>query len=238
MTSIRMSVIGLLVALLAIGCGGSASSAPADAGNDTGAAASEDAGGGTEATPVPAGDGGASAEEAARVGEALVPPNSTEVSKTTTDTYWYVLYESTDSPETLKGWYENEIPKTGMKIDLHDLGRWVVRVEHRARRVWVVRRRGHGRSVREWVGQFGDRGGRQLMGSTRRPILVLATVTLAVASGACGGTASGSSPGPASPSTGAAGAAATTVAAAPASAEAPASEAPDVGGTAGGSAIS
>lgn len=116
MTSIRMSVIGLLVALLAMGCGGSASSAPADAGNDTGAAASEDAGGGTEATPVPAGDGGASAEEAARVGEALVPPNSTEVSKTTTDTYWYVLYESTDSPETLKGWYENEIPKTGMKI--------------------------------------------------------------------------------------------------------------------------
>ena len=109
--------MALLVALLVAGCGGSAaSSAPADAGGDTGAAASADAGSGTETTPEPAGDAGGTAEDAAKVGEQLKPPNATEVSKTTTDTYWYVLYESTDSPDSLKGYYEDLIPKTGMQI--------------------------------------------------------------------------------------------------------------------------
>ena len=117
MTSIRTSVMALLVALLVVGCGGSAaSSAPADAGNGTGAAASADAGSGAEATPAPADNGGGTAEDAAKLGDALVPPNSSEVSKTTTDTYWYVLYESTDSPDSLKAYYEGQIPKTGMKI--------------------------------------------------------------------------------------------------------------------------
>jgi hypothetical protein len=117
MTSIRTSVMALLVALLLVGCGGSAaSSAPADPGTDTGAAATGESEGESEATPETGGDTGGATEDAVKVGEALVPPNSTEVSKTTTDTYWYVLYESTDSPDTLKSYYENEIPKTGMQI--------------------------------------------------------------------------------------------------------------------------
>ena len=36
--------------------------------------------------------------------------------KTTTDTYWYVVYESTDSPEALKAYYDSQIPKTGLMI--------------------------------------------------------------------------------------------------------------------------
>jgi hypothetical protein len=114
MTSIRMSVMALLVALMVMGCGGS--NAPADPGNDTGAAATTEAENGTETTPEPQGDTGGTAEDAAAAGEALIPPNSTEVSKTTTDTYWYVVYESTDSPESLKTWYEDKIPDTGMKV--------------------------------------------------------------------------------------------------------------------------
>jgi hypothetical protein len=117
MTSIRTSALALLVTLAVAGCGGSAaSSAPADAGGDTGAAASADAGSGTETTPEPAGDAAGAAEDAAQLGDQLKPPNASEVSKTTTDTYWYVLYESTDSPDSLKGYYEDLIPKTGMKI--------------------------------------------------------------------------------------------------------------------------
>jgi hypothetical protein len=117
MTSIRTSALALLVALVVAGCGGSAaSSAPADAGSDTGAAASADGGSGTETTPEPAGDTGGAAEDAAKLGDQLKPPNASEVSKTTTDTYWYVLYESTDSADSLKGYYEDLIPKTGMKI--------------------------------------------------------------------------------------------------------------------------
>ena len=60
---------------------------------------------------------------------------STEVSKTTTDTYWYVLYESTDSPDGLKGYYEDLIPKTGMKIISTTSASGAYVVGHRARRV-------------------------------------------------------------------------------------------------------
>jgi hypothetical protein len=111
-----LGVGALVVALTVAACGGSAAtSAPDDAGagtgNDSGAAASVDAGGGDTG-----GGTGSAAEDAAKVGEQLVPPNSTEQVKTTTDTYWYVTYESTDSPETLKTHYESQIPKTGLQI--------------------------------------------------------------------------------------------------------------------------
>lgn len=121
MRTIRTSgAIAVLFALVAAGCGGSAaSSAPADAGSGTGnggasgAASVEPA---AATTPEPAGNGGASGTNAEQVGDQLKPPNATETSKTTTDTYWYVLYHSTDSADSLKGFYEGQIPKTGLKI--------------------------------------------------------------------------------------------------------------------------
>ncbi len=122
MTSIRTSVIALLVALVVVGCGSSAaSSAPADAGNGTGAAATADAGSGSGAAAAAdsgsgSGSGTGSAEEAAAVGDQLKPPNSSETSKTTTEGYWYAVYHSTDSPDSLKSFYEGQIPKAGLKI--------------------------------------------------------------------------------------------------------------------------
>jgi hypothetical protein len=112
-----LGVVALVVALIVAACGGSAAtSAPDDGGagtgGDSGAAASVDAGG----AGTGGGTTGSAAEDAAKVGEQLVPPNSTEQVKTTTDTYWYVTYESTDSPETLKTHYESQIPKTGLQI--------------------------------------------------------------------------------------------------------------------------
>jgi hypothetical protein len=118
MTSIRAtSVMALLVLVLVAACGSSAASSPsADSGAGAGsggspAAAGTDSGNGPAATAVP----GAGAD-AAKVGEQLKPPNSNETSKTTTDTYWYVIYESTDSPDSLKSFYETQIPRAGMKV--------------------------------------------------------------------------------------------------------------------------
>jgi hypothetical protein len=119
MRSNRWLGVGVLVAAAVVaGCGGSAATSdPCDGGSGTepsaGApapAASVDTGG------TGGGTTGGAAEDAANVGEQLKPPNSTEVVRTTTDTYWYVTYESSDSPETLKGFYESQIPKTGLQI--------------------------------------------------------------------------------------------------------------------------
>jgi hypothetical protein len=118
MMSIRSSAgAALLIALLVAGCGGSATPAGS-------ADASTGDGNGTDASPSVAstepgastGGSGGTAEDAANLGGQLVPPNSSELVKTTTDTYWYVTYDSTDSPETLKSYYEGQIPTTGLKI--------------------------------------------------------------------------------------------------------------------------
>ncbi len=172
--SIRSSgAFALLVALLVAGCGSSAAtSAPADVGTGSGSgatpAASADAGSGTADTPAPAAPvepGGGAAEDAAKVGEQLVPPNSTEAMKTTTDTYWYVTYESTDSPDALKAYYESQIPKTGLKIisttSVSGSYVWVIARDEFGR----LRRLGHGGAVGERVGQLGDRRGRQQLAS-------------------------------------------------------------------------
>jgi hypothetical protein len=118
MTTIRSSgapaALAALLMLVAAACGGSAaSSAPADAGTGSGSgngtAASADAGSGS-------GSGTAAASDAAKVGEQLQPPNSTETSKTTTGGYWYAIYHSSDSPDSLKSFFEGQIPKTGLQI--------------------------------------------------------------------------------------------------------------------------
>jgi hypothetical protein len=122
--SIRLTAgVLLLVALLMAGCGGSgAASSTPGASADTNASeapASEAPASEAPASTEPAasaGDSGGALEDAAKVGEQLAPPNSTEQSKTTTDSYWYVMYESTDSPDTLKAYYESQIPKTGLRV--------------------------------------------------------------------------------------------------------------------------
>jgi hypothetical protein len=62
------------------------------------------------------GGGGAVGADVEAVGKALVPPNSSEVTKTTAPDTWFVVYSSTDSLESLKSYYEATIPKTGLQI--------------------------------------------------------------------------------------------------------------------------
>jgi hypothetical protein len=47
---------------------------------------------------------------------ALVPPNSTEVSNTSAEGISFIIYESTDSVESLQSFYESAIPAAGMEI--------------------------------------------------------------------------------------------------------------------------
>jgi len=86
------------------GGGGSATEMP----QDTQAAAATDAGSG--------GGGGGGGDDVAAVASQLVPPNSTEISKTTAQDTWFVIYESTDSVDSLKHFYENAIASAGQKI--------------------------------------------------------------------------------------------------------------------------
>jgi hypothetical protein len=62
------------------------------------------------------GGGGGSAADVEAIGKALIPPNSTEVSKTTVPDTWFVVYSSTDSVDSLKSYYEGAISKTGLQI--------------------------------------------------------------------------------------------------------------------------
>ena len=48
--------------------------------------------------------------------DALIPPNSTEVLKTTSGNSIFASYTSTDSIESLTSHYESAIPGTGMEI--------------------------------------------------------------------------------------------------------------------------
>ena len=112
----RALVLPLLVFVL-VACGSSGASSngngngngngSSDAGEPTATtAASEDGGGG-------GGGGGGDVEQ---IAEQLVPPNSSETSRTTANGVIFVTYTSTDSPETLKGFYEDAIPRTGWNI--------------------------------------------------------------------------------------------------------------------------
>jgi hypothetical protein len=119
MQTFRSILAIAIVALLLAACGGSAATQQPAGGGGGG-------GGGGTATEVPAateaggggggGGGGGSGQDVEAVGNQLVPPNSTEVSKTTAEDTWFVIYESTDSVDSLKSFYENAVPKTGLRI--------------------------------------------------------------------------------------------------------------------------
>jgi len=50
------------------------------------------------------------------VANALVPPNSSEITRTSASGGLFVGYSSTDSADSLKSFYENAIPGSGMTI--------------------------------------------------------------------------------------------------------------------------
>jgi len=110
----RLLAILLIGALVVAACGGTAATQQPAGGGGGGTAtdvpAATDAGGGG------GGGGGGAGPDVEAVGNALVPPNSTEVSKTSAEGTWFVIYESTDSVDALKSFYEDAVPKTGLKI--------------------------------------------------------------------------------------------------------------------------
>ena len=60
--------------------------------------------------------GGGSNLDVEAVARALVPPNSTEVSKTTAPDTWFVIYETTESIDSLRSFYESAIPGAGLTV--------------------------------------------------------------------------------------------------------------------------
>jgi hypothetical protein len=123
---IRTRAMAGFVVALAIGLVGACSSSPAATLGPGGGGQSQ-APGVSIAIPslaipsiaipsIAIGGGGAAGADVEAVGKALVPPNSSEVTKTTAPDTWFVVYSSTDSLDSLKSYYEATIPKTGMQI--------------------------------------------------------------------------------------------------------------------------
>jgi hypothetical protein len=120
----RRAIAALLLAGLVAACGSSAATGPGSASADVAgsdqAAVSQpvevtpDAGGDTSGGGTGAGTG--SSVDIERVATALVPPNSTEITRTTATDTWFVVYETTDSIDSLKSFYEDAIPKTGLNV--------------------------------------------------------------------------------------------------------------------------
>ena len=90
------------------GDGGGDGSEPTDAPEPT--AATENGGGGGE------GGGGSGSTDLDAVFEQLTPPNASETSKTAADGIIFAVFESSDSIDSLKSFYEGAIPASGLQI--------------------------------------------------------------------------------------------------------------------------
>ena len=122
MHTTRLASALAIVSILLAACGGGAAATQGPAGET----ASTGGGGGGSATEMPeatqgaeatnAGGGGGGSDDVTAVANQLVPPNSTEISKTTAEDTWFVIYESTDSVDSLKHFYEGAIASAGQKI--------------------------------------------------------------------------------------------------------------------------
>jgi hypothetical protein len=125
--AVRWWVLAALVASLVVGCGSSAggtsspdgagptgdSAVPTEAAEPTPTESSADGGGDSGGGDTGGGGANLDIEVVAR---ALVPPNSSEISKTTADDTWFVMYETSESIDALKSFYEDAIPGTGLKV--------------------------------------------------------------------------------------------------------------------------
>ncbi len=113
-----LAIAGLLLALAA--CGGNNAGSSATSSN--GSTATSGSGQSTEATPTAAessgdgGGGGGSTTDLASLADQLVPPNSTQVVRTDAGNGLFIAYDSTDSLDSLKSFYENAIKNAGMTI--------------------------------------------------------------------------------------------------------------------------
>jgi len=116
----RSASAALLVLGLVAACGGAAPKETEQPGSTAGsgsdstpaAVATSDNGGGGGG----GGTGGGANPDVDAAAQALVPPNSTEVQKTSASGTFFGIYSSTDSIDSLKSYYQNTITKAGFKI--------------------------------------------------------------------------------------------------------------------------
>ena len=116
----RALVAAIFVLAVAACSSPTASSGPDDNGNGNGGSSNPPA---SQGAPQSQDDGnggnggnGGNAGDADAVFNALIPPNSTELSKTTASGTFFATYSSTDSVESLTNYYQSAIPGTGMEI--------------------------------------------------------------------------------------------------------------------------
>jgi len=111
-----MPLVVALILLLAA-CGGAASPS-ADDGEPEQSTASE-----PSVAPASSddngdgnGNGNGSSGDLDQLAQDLTPPNSTETSRTTAGEVIFVSFESSDSPESLRDFYEDAIADTGLEV--------------------------------------------------------------------------------------------------------------------------
>lgn len=91
--------------------GGDGGDGPTDAPEPTAASTDGGGGGGDDG-----GGGNSGSMDLDAVFEQLTPPNASETSKTAAEGIIFAVFESTDSIESLRSFYESAIPDSGLQI--------------------------------------------------------------------------------------------------------------------------
>jgi hypothetical protein len=118
MSRCRALILPMLMLLILAACGGPAASGDGngngDGSSDGGEASQSEAS--QPSAEASTGGNGHSAGDLDSLIEALTPPNATEISRTTAGGGAFIAWESTDSVDSLKSFYESAIPDAGMTI--------------------------------------------------------------------------------------------------------------------------
>lgn len=111
-----MAIIPLLALALAVSaCGGNNNASSSTGGGGSSSAASTSASAAASAA-ASTGSGGGGSTDLGSLVDAFKPPNSTQTVRTDATDAVFVAYTSTDSPDSLKSFYENAIKNAGMNI--------------------------------------------------------------------------------------------------------------------------
>jgi len=106
-------ILPVLLLLALAACGGSSSSNGNGNGGESQAAQESQA---AESQAAQESHGGGSNTDIDQVASDLVPPNSSETSRTTASGVIFVTYDSTDSPDSLKSFYDDAIDQLGWYV--------------------------------------------------------------------------------------------------------------------------
>jgi hypothetical protein len=118
-------------ALVLAGCGGDDDGGSSDnGGSDAAPTASSDGGGSSGGGGSGGGSGGADADSLEDLADELAPPNSSETARFAAAEGISVGYESRDSVDSLKDYYDGKIEDLGLAVagtmDTGDLHTWII----------------------------------------------------------------------------------------------------------------